>query len=109
MDAAGIELADRMRAVLSDEPTLDEKQMFGMRIFMVGGKILVGAGTGGRMLVRVTEEHGAALLDRPGAEIAVMGPRSMGTGWLEVTADALAEDDALMFWIDVAREDNPVL
>ena len=94
MDEAGTELADRVRALLADEPTLEEKRMFGSRVFMVNDRILVGARRGGVLLVRLSDEHGEELVTRPEARVAVMGARSMGTRWLDV------------FWIDAAREDN---
>ncbi|MFD5225793.1 TfoX/Sxy family protein [Microbacterium sp. NPDC058342] len=105
MDTAGIELADRLRALLSSQPTLEEKRMFGSRVFMVGGRILVGARGDGTLLVRLSDEHGAALQGRPGARIAVMGARTMGPSWLDVDG-AVLDDDALAFWIDAALEDN---
>ncbi len=106
MDAAGEELADRVRALLGDGPELEERRMFGTRAFLLDGKILVGARKGGVLLVRVTEEHGAALLVRAGAAVAVMGARTMGPSWLDIAPSALQDDDELMFWLDAAREDN---
>lgn len=105
MDAAGLELADRVRALLADEPTLEEKRMFGTRAFLVNGRILVGARGGGTLLVRLSDEHGAALVGEPGARLAVMGARTMGPSWLDVDA-AVLDDETLSDWIDAAREDN---
>jgi hypothetical protein len=45
------------------------------------------------------------LVTRPGVATATMGPRTMGTGWLDVSPRVLAADDELAFWLDVARED----
>jgi TfoX/Sxy family transcriptional regulator of competence genes len=105
MDAAGEELADRVRALLTLGGDVEEKRMFGTRAFLIGGHILVGARSAGVLLVRVHEETGAALVTRPGVTTAVMGPRTMGTGWLDVAPEATADDEALAFWLDVARED----
>ncbi|GAA1252303.1 TfoX/Sxy family transcriptional regulator of competence genes [Microbacterium phyllosphaerae] len=105
MDASGDELADRVRALLTLDGDVEEKRMFGTRAFLLDGHILVGARNGGVLLVRVDEEHGAALVTRPGVQTAVMGPRTMGTGWLDVSPAVLAADDDLAFWLDVARED----
>ncbi|MEI3843750.1 MULTISPECIES: TfoX/Sxy family protein [unclassified Microbacterium] len=105
MDTAGTELADRVRALLADEPTLEEKRMFGSRVFMVNDRILVGARRGGVLLVRLSDEHGEELVTRPEARVAVMGARSMGTRWLDVDTTGFG-DAELMFWIDAAREDN---
>ncbi|PCE14159.1 hypothetical protein AUC47_05855 [Microbacterium sp. SZ1] len=105
MDAAGEELADRVRALLTLDGDVEEKRMFGTRAFLVDGHILVGARSAGVLLVRVHEETGAALVARPGVTTAVMGPRTMGTGWLDVAPEATADDEALVFWLDIARED----
>ncbi|MCM3780999.1 TfoX/Sxy family protein [Microbacterium hydrocarbonoxydans] len=105
MDAAGEELADRVRALLTLGGDVEEKRMFGTRAFLIDGHILVGARSAGVLLVRVREETGAALVARPGVTTAVMGPRTMGTGWLDVAPEATADDEALAFWLDVARGD----
>lgn len=106
MDAAGEELADRIRALLGADPEIEERRMFGSRAFLCDGKILVGARKGGTLLVRVTEEHGAALMTRPGASRAVMGAKTMSPSWLDVEAAVVADDSDLMFWLDAAREDG---
>ncbi|WP_244631962.1 TfoX/Sxy family protein [Microbacterium sp. Se63.02b] len=67
MDAAGHELADRIRALLSADAEVEERRMFGTRAFLHDGHILLGARPGGVLLVRLDEESGAALLTRPGA------------------------------------------
>lgn len=108
MDAAGEELADRIRALVGVDPALEEKRMFGSRAFLMGGRILVGALKGGTLLVRVSEEHGAALLVRAGVSRAVMGAKTMSSRWLDVEPSAVADDAELMFWLDVAREDGDI-
>lgn len=119
MDASGEELADRVRALLTvrgsggdrgvdqgaNDGRIEEKRMFGTRAFLLSGHILVCARKDGVLLVRVREETGAALVTRPGVAIAVMGPRTMGAGWLDVSPDVIGDDDELMFWLDVAREE----
>jgi len=105
MDAAGEELADRIRALLPNDPTIEEKAMFGARVFLVGGKILVGARTRGTLLVRVAPENGAVLLTRPGVAQAPMGKKSMSPSWLDVDATVIASHDELLEWLDAARED----
>ncbi|MCT1395099.1 TfoX/Sxy family protein [Microbacterium sp. p3-SID338] len=104
MDAAGEELADRVRALLGADPSIEERRMFGTRAFLDEGRILVGARKDGTLLVRVDEENGAVAVTRPGAARAVMGARTMGSGWIDVAASAIADDAALMTWIDMARE-----
>ncbi|WP_460784114.1 TfoX/Sxy family protein [Microbacterium tumbae] len=107
MDARGQELADRVRALLMAEDGLEEKRMFGTRAFLLEGRILVGARKEGVLLVRVSEERGIVLQGEPGAAVATMGGRTMGPSWLDVSSPAIADDEALMFWIDAARESRP--
>ncbi|MFY9712079.1 MAG: TfoX/Sxy family protein [Microbacterium sp.] len=109
MDDAGNELGDRIRALLSSDAALEERRMFGSRAFLVDGRILVAARNGGVLLVRVTAEHGAALLTHAGATPAVMGARTMSSNWLDVAPNAIEDDDSLMFWLDAAREDSAAL
>ena len=104
MDAAGDELADRIRALLSADVEIEERRMFGTRAFLDDGRILLGARPGGVLLVRVDDESGATLLTRPGTARAVMGSRTMSSGWLDVVPGVIEDDDELMFWLDVARE-----
>ena len=104
-DAAVIELADRIRALLGGEGEIEERAMFGSRAFLSGGRILVGARAGGTLLVRVTSERAAVLLTERGVSRAVMGARTMSENWLDVASETVADDVALMEWIDIARED----
>lgn len=106
MTPAQAELADRIRAYLP--PTPDEKSMFGVWAFMVGGKLTACAGKDGGMLLRVDPDEHEILTQRDGASTATMGPKqnSMGSGWVWIEPDALASDDELVFWLDRALEFN---
>ena len=105
VDARSTELADRIRALLGAQAGLEEKDMFGSRAFLLDGRILVGSRKGGMLLIHVSDEQAATLLLRPGASRAVMGSRTMKSGWLDVAAEVLDDDGELMFWLDVAREE----
>ncbi|MFT4213617.1 MAG: TfoX/Sxy family protein [Microbacterium sp.] len=105
VNQARAELADRIRALLvGDSP--EQKRMFGSIAFLVGGRLLVAAWGEGDLLVRVDPECSPDLRVRHRARIAEMGPsrRTMGPSWLTVDAVEIADDDRLLFWIDVARE-----
>ncbi|MFD6698826.1 MULTISPECIES: TfoX/Sxy family protein [unclassified Microbacterium] len=105
MDAAVVELADRIRALLGGAGEIEERGMFGSRAFLSEGRILVGARKGGTLLVRVGAERAAVLLTEPGVARAVMGARTMSENWLDVAPEVVSDDRALMEWIDLARED----
>jgi TfoX/Sxy family transcriptional regulator of competence genes len=101
-----VELADRVRSALSDRGHVREVTMFGGLAFMVDERMVVCVSGGGSdLLVRVAPERDAELVERPGARRAEMGKdRSMGEGWISVDEQALASDDDLQSWMDVALE-----
>jgi len=106
MNEKRAELADRIRSLLADETSLEDKRMFGSIAFMVEGRMLVAAWGEGNLLVRVDPARSVHLLDREGVGIAEMGTKRtvMGPGWLDVDAEVIGDDEQLLFWLDVARE-----
>lgn len=108
MNEKRAELADRIRSLLADDPSGEEKRMFGSIAFMVNGRMLVATWGDGDLLVRIDPARSAELLVRDGVHRAEMGAKrtSMGPGWLAVAADAISDDSALLEWIDIAREFN---
>lgn len=81
--------------------------MFGGRSFMVNDKMVVSARNGEALLVRVSVDRDAELLQLPGADRAEMGAgRDMGPGWISVDSATIASDDTLSFWLEVALEHN---
>lgn len=97
-------LADRIRAALHDR-TVREVSMFGGLSFMVDDSMVVAAGRGGDLLVRIHPARHDELLDVPGARAATMGAeRPMGPGWIRVSPDGLTTDEQLAFWIRVGLE-----
>lgn len=97
-------LADRVRAVLPPDLPTREVAMFGGLSFMVEERMVVAVGRDGNLLVRVDPRRSDELLARPGAEPAVMGRRSMGPGWIRVSAHGLDTDDQIAFWTGVGLE-----
>ncbi|MFC3689642.1 TfoX/Sxy family protein [Aquipuribacter hungaricus] len=93
-------LADRLQALLADEPGLTTRWMFGGLAFMVDGHLAVCAGSDGELMVRAHPDDLDALLGEPGARPFEMHGRSMA-GWLGVGTDAVAADDALARWAAV--------
>jgi TfoX/Sxy family transcriptional regulator of competence genes len=103
----GTTLAERIREVLAGEPSLQEKSMFGGRAFMVNGKMVAHARTGDDLLVRVDAERHDELLELPGAAQSEMGQgRSMGPGWVTVSAESITSEEQLSFWLGEAMEHN---
>jgi TfoX/Sxy family transcriptional regulator of competence genes len=90
-------LAERIRAMLPDEP-VDEKKMFGGLAFLVGGNMSVAASGQGGLLVRVDPDQTESLLREPGADLMEMSGRTM-SGWLRVAPDVL-DDTTLRMWVD---------
>ena len=100
-------LIQRVRALVDEESDVREVSMFGGRAIMVNDKMIVSAGKTGDLLVRVDAERHGALLAEPGAEQAQMGAgRVMGPGWITVAPEVVADDERLVFWVDVAMSYN---
>ena len=101
------ELIERLRVLLADEPSTREVSMFGGRSFMVNGKMVASALKEGDLLVRVAAERDEVLVGAPGAARAEMGAgRIMGQGWISVTAESIASNEQLAFWLGAALEHN---
>jgi hypothetical protein len=92
------DLAWRIREVLSDEPGLTEKTMFGGLAFLIDGHMAVAASGQGGLLLRCDPEQTDALLAEPGAERFQMRGREMD-GWLRISSEAVAGDEALARWV----------
>lgn len=99
-------LADRVRTALFDQGIeWEERRMFGALIFMVGGAILMGVRGGGGLLVRVDPAESDDLLSEAGAyyaHVAVMGEKTMGASWIDVSPDAVDDDAGLDHWVEAA-------
>ena len=93
------ELADRIRELLGGRG-VEEKRMFGGLAFLVNGHMSVSASREGGLLIRCEPDQTAKLLREPGVTEFSMSNRGPMDGWLRVSADAVAEDDALMDWVD---------
>ena len=97
--AYDVELADRLRAMLLDQPGVVEKRMFGGVAFLVGGHLAVGASSKGGLMLRVEPQQTEALLAEPRAEPFEMRGKAM-SGWLRVDLDGSADDVELGPWVE---------
>ena len=93
------ELAARIRELVSAEPGLDEKKMFGGLAFLVGGNMAVGVSGQGGILVRVDPDESDELVATTSAQLMEMRGRSM-RGWLRVAAQDVAGDGELAEWLE---------
>ena len=89
------ELAGRIRELVTGEPRLTEKRMFGGLAFLVGGNMAVAASGQGGLLVRVDPEESEALVASSDARPMEMRGREMA-GWLRVDPP----DDELAAWVE---------
>jgi TfoX/Sxy family transcriptional regulator of competence genes len=91
-------LADRIRALIEDEPGLTEKKMFGGLAFLIGGNMAVAASGQGGLLVRADPETSDSLLASKGVQPMEMRGRQM-QGWLRVDDDAVSTKRQLERWV----------
>jgi TfoX/Sxy family transcriptional regulator of competence genes len=91
------QLAELVREVLSGEPGLSEKRMFGGLGFLINGHLAVSASGQGGLLLRVDPAESERLVADANASRAVMRGREMD-GWLRIDTDGLP-DTELERWI----------
>jgi TfoX/Sxy family transcriptional regulator of competence genes len=92
------ELADRIRELLSGEPGLTEKKMFGGLAFLIGGNMSVASSGQGGVLVRVDPAQSDKLLATTNAHLMEMRGRTMD-GWLRVAPDDVRTKPQLAKWV----------
>ncbi len=92
-------LAERIRGLLPDIPVAEQK-MFGGLAFLIGGHMSVAASGKGGLMVRCDPADTERLVGEPGTSRMEMRGKELD-GWLRVTSDAVADDDALERWIAV--------
>jgi hypothetical protein len=90
------ELAERIRELVKDEPSLTEQKMFGGLAFLIGGNMAVAASGQGGLLVRVDPEQSDELVAGTSAYPMEMRGRQMA-GWLRV--DDVSGADELAKWV----------
>ena len=95
-----VELADRLREILTGEPGLTERKMFGGLAFLVHGNMAVAASSQGGLLLRCDPERGEELLAEPHTSPFVMRDREMA-GWLRVEPEGVVDDADLERWAEV--------
>ncbi|MDE3129618.1 MAG: TfoX/Sxy family protein [Acidobacteriota bacterium] len=97
--AYDIELAQRVREMLTFDADVVEKKMFGGLAFLIGGHMAVGISGGGGLLMRAPADETEELLSQPHVEPFVMRGRAM-SGWVRVDAEGVVQDDDLKRWVE---------
>lgn len=94
------DIAARIQELISAEPGVSEKKMFGGLAFLIGGNMAVAASGQGGILVRVDPELSDSLATETAAQTAVMQGREM-RGWLRVDSEHLHDTQQLEQWVDL--------
>ena len=92
------ELANRIRELVSAEPGLTEKRMFGGLAFLINGNMSVSASGQGGLLLRVDPAVTDALVSKPHARRFEMRGRAMD-GWLRIDAEGVKTKRQLETWV----------
>jgi len=91
----------RLRKILSDDPNISEKKMFGGVAFMLNGNMLCGYTNKSQLMVRVGKELEPEARKLPGAMDMDFTGKKMG-GMLFVNEGALETGSALQTWVALA-------
>ena len=94
------DLADRIRAKISDPDGVTERKMFGGHAFLLHGNMAVAASGQDGLMVRVDPDETDALVTEDGVARFEMRGRSLN-GWLLVDPSAVGSDEQLERWVDV--------
>ena len=93
-------LAERVRALVREEPAADEKRMFGGLAFLINGHLAVAASGGGGLLVRCDPEQTDDLIEPPHVGRFEMRGREMN-GWLRIDPAGTRSEDTLARWVGI--------
>lgn len=91
-------LADDIRARITNQRGLSEKEMFGGVAFTVNGNMAVGV-SGDELMVGVGKDAHDEAVARPGARIFDLSARPM-RGWIVVSPAGFTTDPEMNAWID---------
>jgi TfoX/Sxy family transcriptional regulator of competence genes len=93
-------LSQRIRELLSDAPTVEEKKMFGGLAFMVNGNMAVGV-TGAELMVRVGAENYQSALADPHVRPMDFTGKPL-RGFVYVDEKGYETDEGLAKWVSHA-------
>ena len=93
-------LAAMMRDDLVDQTGISKKKMFGGLCFLLNGNMVCGVHSGGAMF-RVGKEREQEAMAVTGAGPMMFTGKPMG-GMIDVSEDALADDDRRSIWMGLS-------
>jgi TfoX/Sxy family transcriptional regulator of competence genes len=93
-------LAERIRALVGNEPGLTEQKMFGGLAFLIGGNMAIAASGQGGLLVHVDPDESDALVASTGAYPMEMRGKQM-QGWLRVDSEHVGTKQQLSHWVEI--------
>jgi TfoX/Sxy family transcriptional regulator of competence genes len=93
------DLAQRVRELLTFDPGVVEKKMFGGLAFLINGHMSVAVSGGGGLLLHVEPGDTEQLRAETHVEPFVMRGRAM-TGWVRVSAEGVEDDAELRRWVE---------
>jgi TfoX/Sxy family transcriptional regulator of competence genes len=92
------ELAERVRAVLSESACFSQRKMFGGIGFMLSGNMAAGV-IDDDVIVRLGPEEAERALDEPGVRMFDKTGRPM-MGWILIGPEATSSDESLRSWVE---------
>lgn len=96
-------LADRIRNLLSDDPNISEKKMFGGVCFMLNGNMMCGPVKSGNMMLRVGKELEAEARAQPFTREMDFTGKPM-KGFIFVEPEGFETEQQLYAWITFATK-----
>jgi hypothetical protein len=94
-------LAERVRALLADEPALSERNMFGGVSFLLAGNYCCGV-LNDDLVVRLSPEESSSALERAHVRPMDFTGRPM-RNWLYIAPEGTKTKRALSVWVDLGR------
>ncbi len=101
MTAPMLETADRIRRILTCDPNMGERKMFGGVCFLLNGNMLCGANKDGKLMLRVGKEQHDAVQQMPHTSLMNFTGRVF-TGYAYVEPDGFTSDEQLENWLAIA-------
>ena len=96
-------LAERVREVLGPRPGVTERKMFSSLAWFVGGNMACAA-YGEELLVRLDRDEAERALAEPHVRQFEPGPGRTMRGFVVVSTEGIADEDALAAWVDAGAE-----